>query len=219
MTNLYQEYKPNTIGRDFVVSDIHGCYTDLQNELSRLSFDPDKDRLFSVGDLADRGPESKIALEFIKNPWFHPVLGNHEEMFLQCWIEREEPIGWHIQNGGEWAKELTFAERNDYQINLLKLPLIIRIGKVLICHSLLPHEPLETIIAEIERLRAFIIWQRDEGFFGGPEGFITYAGHTIHPEVTRYGNIIDIDTGAFLKYWSGCSGKLTIVDITSEERQ
>ncbi len=215
--NLFQEYEPNKKGRDFVVSDIHGCYTDLQNELDRLSFDAVNDRLFSVGDLADRGPESKTALEFIKNPWFYPVLGNHEEMFIQCWIERNEPIEWHCHNGGDWARELSFSERKDYETSLSKLPLIIRIGKVLICHSLLPRQKIETIIANIERLREFIIWQRDESFFGGPDGFITYAGHTIHSEITQYGNVLDIDTGAFLKYWPGRSGKLTIVEITNEE--
>lgn len=31
--NLFKEYEPNINGRDFVVSDIHGCYTDLEKEL------------------------------------------------------------------------------------------------------------------------------------------------------------------------------------------
>lgn len=216
MNSLFKEYEKNIKGRDFVVSDIHGCYTDLETALAGVSFDPAKDRLFSVGDLADRGPESKTAIAFIKNPWFHPVLGNHEEMFLKCWIERNEPIEWHCHNGGDWVRGLRFYEKKDYECSLSELPLIIRIGRVLICHSLLPHQPLETTVENIEKLRDFIIWQRDESFFGGPDGFTTYAGHTIHAEPVKYGNVIDIDTGGFLKHW-GREGKLTIVDITGQE--
>lgn len=38
--------------------DIRGCFNRLQAGLELLGFDPDKDRLFSVGDLVDWGPES-----------------------------------------------------------------------------------------------------------------------------------------------------------------
>ena len=217
MNNYFQEYEPNKVGRDFVCGDIHGCYTDLYRELQKVSFDITTDRLFSVGDLADRGPESELSLEYIKQPWFHPVLGNHEEMFLQCWIECNEPRQWHYHNGGEWVQNLSFAQRQEYSKEIHKLPLIIRIGKVLICHSLLPKQTLDTIKENIERLHDFIIWQRDVLFNGGPDGFITYAGHTINDEVTSYGSVVDIDTGAFLKYWEGHDGHLTLVDITKQE--
>ena len=216
-TGFYNEYSKNTEGRDFICGDIHGCYTDLENALKAVSFDENKDRLFSVGDLADRGPESKRAIEFIKKPWFYPVLGNHEEMYLQCWVHKNEPVRWHYQNGGEWVNALTENELDDYKNELGKLPLVIRIGKVLICHSLLPKQDLGIIIANIETLKEFIIWQRDERYNGGPDGFITYAGHTINKEITKYGNVTDIDTGAFLKYWKGESGKLTVIDITGQE--
>ena len=48
----------NTVGRDIAVGDIHGCFTELQRGLDTIGFDPCTDRLFSVGDLVDRGPES-----------------------------------------------------------------------------------------------------------------------------------------------------------------
>lgn len=216
-SSMYKQYEKNTQGRDFVCGDIHGCYSDLEKELEVVSFDESRDRLFSVGDLADRGPESKRALEFIKKQWFYPVLGNHEEMYLQCWIHKNEPVRWHYQNGGEWVKELSETELDEYKKDLEKLPLLIRIGNVLICHSLLPKQELSAIIENIESLKEFIIWQRDTRYQGGPDGFITYAGHTINNEVTKYGNVIDIDTGAFLKYWPNENGHLTIVDITGQE--
>src|SRR3546814_1255791 len=58
MTTYHQLLPSNDIGRDFIVGDLHGCLDLLQAELTRIEFDRSKDRLFSVGDLVDRGPDS-----------------------------------------------------------------------------------------------------------------------------------------------------------------
>lgn len=80
LTAYVHRYTQNTIGRDFAVGDIHGMFRLLQTELDGIGFDPLVDRLFSVGDLVDRGPDSELALEWIAKPWFHAVQGNHEDM-------------------------------------------------------------------------------------------------------------------------------------------
>jgi len=72
----------NEAGRDFVVGDLHGHRSLLERQLEALGFEPQRDRLFSVGDLIDRGPESLATLALIEQPWFHAVLGNHELMLL-----------------------------------------------------------------------------------------------------------------------------------------
>ncbi|WP_291510963.1 metallophosphoesterase [Acidithiobacillus sp.] len=72
----------NRAGRDFIVGDLHGHPDALQILLDRVAFDEDTDRLFSVGDLVDRGPNSAKALDLLDEPWFHPVLGNHDAMLL-----------------------------------------------------------------------------------------------------------------------------------------
>lgn len=72
----------NTCGRDLVVGDLHGHLDLLEKELLRISFDPACDRLLSVGDLIDRGPDSLGTLALLEEPWFHCVLGNHELMLL-----------------------------------------------------------------------------------------------------------------------------------------
>ena len=48
----------NESGRDFVVGDVHGCFRTLEHALGALTFDPNLDRLFGVGDLVNRGPHS-----------------------------------------------------------------------------------------------------------------------------------------------------------------
>ena len=59
-------FEANALGRDFAVGDIHGAFADLRRALDAIGFDEHRDRLFSVGDLVDRGPESEAALEWLK---------------------------------------------------------------------------------------------------------------------------------------------------------
>jgi hypothetical protein len=70
----------NARGRDLIVGDIHGHFTKLAAALEAIGFDDSIDRLISVGDLVDRGPESLLALGWLAKPWFHAVRGNHEDM-------------------------------------------------------------------------------------------------------------------------------------------
>lgn len=73
----------NTTGRDLVVGDLHGHRALFEQVLDRVGFDPQRDRVLSVGDLVDRGPDSLATLALIEEPWFHAVLGNHELMLLE----------------------------------------------------------------------------------------------------------------------------------------
>ena len=70
---LIRRFSPNRLGRDLAVGDIHGYFALLQQALDSIDFDPERDRLFSVGDLTDRGPECAKALDWLARPWFHPV--------------------------------------------------------------------------------------------------------------------------------------------------
>lgn len=109
MKNPVKKFGPNLDGRDFVISDLHGAYGVLRNLLDKLNFDPAKDRLFSVGDLVDRGPNSKKCLELIYEPWFHPVFANHEQLMLECFRGGRMGQYWY-GNGGTWGIEAV----NDY---------------------------------------------------------------------------------------------------------
>lgn len=94
----------NTAGRDFVVGDIHGQYDSLMAALDAVGFDEASDRLISVGDLIDRGPDSMKCLNLLYKPWFHAVLGNHEDFFVSAFLEKDASamIGLY-RNGGQWT--------------------------------------------------------------------------------------------------------------------
>lgn len=106
-------YPINEQGRDFVLGDLHGHYTALMAKLDEVNFDFTKDRLFSVGDLIDRGPESSQCLDLIYEPWFHAVMGNHEEFMVESTHDRIAFVNW-LDNGGLWGIDLTDSEHFSY---------------------------------------------------------------------------------------------------------
>lgn len=126
---MRQHFASNTQGHDYVVGDVHGDYERLTDLLSVIKFDVTVDRLFSVGDLIDRGPDSAKCLELLNEPWFFSVLGNHEDMLINASKDPVEEMELWVQNGGEWGLELDPANLAHYAAVLAKLPLVITVGK------------------------------------------------------------------------------------------
>lgn len=64
----------------YAVGDIQGCYAELQQLLEQIRFDPARDKLWLVGDLVNRGPDSLQVLRFVKSLGDSAitVLGNHD---------------------------------------------------------------------------------------------------------------------------------------------
>ena len=106
----------NDKGRDFVVGDVHGHFETLRHALAELRVD-EHDRVFSLGDLVDRGPDSFQAKDWMEgrdaSARFELVLrGNHEQMMLRALLEgppRRRRLWdhnawslWEMNGGGWW---------------------------------------------------------------------------------------------------------------------
>jgi bis(5'-nucleosyl)-tetraphosphatase (symmetrical) len=69
----------------YAIGDIQGCFEPFQRLLRLIQFDPDRDQLWLVGDLVNRGSQSLEVLRFLKAlpvSSVRIVLGNHDLHFL-----------------------------------------------------------------------------------------------------------------------------------------
>lgn len=214
MTKLIQKVKRNELGNDYVVGDIHGMYELLCKGLIDIEFNFKTDRLFSVGDLVDRGPKNMEVLRFFqRKPNLYSVLGNHESMMMDYVSPGLGSNGdvWK-RNGGDWYDRLTDSEKEELLILVEwmynTLPYVIEIdherGPIYISHA----TPLSDYSEmKIGCNKESLIWDRSTLYWAKGKSqsdkaqhrfeHITYHGHTPLKSVFTCGNSTWLDTGAF----------------------
>lgn len=97
-----KRFRVNKNGRDFIVGDLHGQISFFRALLDEVKFNPEIDRVFSCGDLIDRGVDSGECLALLDEPWFFACLGNHELMMFDVHRGFMNDHLW-FENGGTWA--------------------------------------------------------------------------------------------------------------------
>lgn len=208
-----KRFARNTAGRDLIVGDIHGYFAKLQVHLDEIGFNPEAgDRLFSVGDLVDRGPESEKALEWLDKPWFHAVAGNHEDFAIR-WPNGHMQAGNYVANGGGWNVANPRAVQLEFKAAFEALPVAIELeteaGLLGIVHADCPYrswDKFREVLAaggrEAEHAVMMAQWSRDRAdkmLDGDVEGVrAVVVGHTPMQRMTSLGNVLFIDTGAWL---------------------
>ena len=219
---LIMKLHRNEQGKDYFIGDIHGCYDQLMDKLNEKNFDFTKDRLISVGDLVDRGPDSIKCLELINEPWFFAVRGNHEQLLVE-YIMGQISQYVYLNNGGVWFIELDHETRDRLKALVDSMPYIIEVetsvGKIGVIHGDAMAEGWSDYyeLSEYDyRALEQLVWGRTRISYrlDTPVNGIDYVvvGHTTVRYVVTMGNVVYIDTGLV---YDAEGGYVTIV--TPEE--
>ncbi len=231
---------PPDIGdrRVYAIGDVHGCAHLLDALLTIIAQD-DKDRprkpisLILLGDLVDRGPESRAVVETVmaltgSGGDVRCLKGNHEEAFILAArgdlralplfrrMEGEatlasyglDPALFRVMTDTELADWMERHVPRAHVDFLDALPDSIAIGDYLFVHAgIRPGVPID------DQSPADLRWIRQEFLaHRGRHPSMIVHGHSISEDVDEQAGRIGIDTGAFL------SGRLTALGLEGTSR-
>ncbi len=228
----------NVGGRDFVVGDIHGCFDQVLRAMDAVGFDQAVDRIFSVGDLIDRGPGSHRSARFLSHDWVYAVRGNHEDMLLDAYQNVDLHDGgkphpavleyMHSRNGFSWWRATGDEVKADILAAIAKLPIAIELetsrGPVGLVHADVPAGLswpafLDRLGARDMKVAEKALWGRDRVTredASGVEGIgRVFVGHTPIRGLVKLGNVYAIDTGAVFGVLGRMEGALTFVQANA----
>lgn len=224
--------------RVYAIGDIHGRLDLLDDLLRRIDEDdrirgPARTTLIFLGDLIDRGRESKGVIERLmtlsrSGRDVHFLLGNHEQVFLRAIAGDARATRLLVRIGGretilsygipeEEYRELGFEQLTEMLRHMVPADHVeflssfeswIEIGDYLFVHA-----GVRPGVAIEAQSKADLCWIRDE-FLSCEEshGKMIVHGHSIQEEVDVRHNRIGIDTGAY------ASGRLTAIGLEGADR-
>jgi len=126
------------------IGDIQGCCDELRALLTRIGFAADRDRLWLVGDLVNRGPQSLEVLRFVRALGDNAivVLGNHDLHLLAV------ACGCHTARRSDTLDEILRAPDRDSLLEWLATrPLAhFEAGDLLVHAGVVPQWTVETTL-------------------------------------------------------------------------
>ena len=129
----------------YAIGDVQGCYAELIDLVARIEFDRERDQLWFVGDLVNRGPQSLEVLRYVRSLGAAAitVLGNHDLHLLAVAFGDQE----RLRDGDTLDAILKARDCNDLLDWLRQQPLLhhdAQIGCTLIHAGLAPQWDLRT---------------------------------------------------------------------------
>ena len=125
----------------YAIGDLQGCYHSLRALTDLIGFIPTRDRLWFVGDLVNRGPDSLEVLRYIKGLGQSAVavLGNHD-LFLLAVASGAASL----RPKDTLSQVLEAPDRDDLMVWLQQRPLLHHEGEYVLVHAgLLPQWTVE----------------------------------------------------------------------------
>lgn len=138
--------------RRIAIGDVQGCLRELHQLLKTLGYSADRDQLWFVGDLVNRGPDSLGTLRFVRSlgEGARVVLGNHDLHLLAVALGGSRKL-----RPDDTLDDILAARDRDTLLEwLLQRPLAVRDGNDLMVHAgVVPQwtaELVMTLAAEVE---------------------------------------------------------------------
>jgi serine/threonine protein phosphatase 1 len=244
LSSLFRSRSPRAFAlppdvRAIAVGDVHGrrdLLVRLLNEIDALrTADPRRDdHLVFLGDLIDRGPDSRGVLDLLvarraSDPGLTILAGNHEEMLLAILDGASEHLGEWLRFGGQECIEsyglsaadlmattpegaverLRDAIPEPHVALMREMRDTVALGDYLFVHAgIRPGVAIEDQQAQDLRwIRAPFLTSRAD------HGVMVVHGHSISEAPEERPNRIGIDTGAY------ASGRLTALCIDGDARR
>ncbi|BCH61859.1 metallophosphoesterase [Agrobacterium vitis] len=161
------------------IGDVHGradllfkLHTALQAELALIS--PKDVTCIHLGDLIDKGPESRRAVEIARRglagATCYTLLGNHEDRLLQLLNKDDEPtfVRWLEKGGYEFFEELGISPKAGWQTSVIEAfgedslmwlrscPTMLRFSQIVYVHA-----GIDTAKPLSEQTRRDLLWVRE----------------------------------------------------------
>ncbi|MEI7586931.1 polynucleotide kinase-phosphatase [Runella sp.] len=221
-----------------IIGDIHGCYDELCELLTKLGYEVDKAtftvhaiepsrRLIFLGDLVDQGPDSPAVLKLVMNTVESGlalcVPGNHDIKLMRYLNGKNV----QIKHGLELTVEQLANESNEFKqkaktfIDKLVSHYVFDDGKLVVAHAGLKEEMQGRGSGAVHEFCLYGETTGEIDEFGLPVRYnwaseyqgkaLVVYGHTPVPEAQWFNNTIDIDTGCVF------GGKLTVLRYPERE--
>jgi serine/threonine protein phosphatase 1 len=209
--------------RRIVIGDVHGHFKGLQNLFALLSID-ERDRVYFLGDLIDRGPKSAQVVELVRSRQYSCLLGNHEQMMLMAFSasgsDHFAMEAWLSAGGRSTLDSYQDLGQLDVDLQWMStLPAYLDLGDIWLVHAgVNPRLPLTAQTSQEFCWIRREFHQSQKPFF---EDKLIVTGHTItftfpgvEPgQLVRGAGWLDIDTGAYHPK----SGWMTALDTTLQK--
>lgn len=148
----------------YAIGDIQGCHTELCELLDLIGFSPARDRLWLVGDLVNRGPDSLAVLREVMalGDAAVTVLGNHDFHLLTVAAGHRKP---HREDTLDAI--LAAPDRDELIAWLRARPLVVADGGLAMVHAgFLPSWTVAQAVSLSREVEAMLAGERAHEFLG-----------------------------------------------------
>ncbi len=205
-------------GRLIVIGDVHGCIRELEKLLKKIR-PKKKDQILFLGDLINRGPDSKAVLRLAQDLKARSLLGNHEYRLLQFYYNLDAS---QLKDYEKATLKSLEAEDWNYISQMVLWQELPAREMVFVHGGFLPDVPWQKQSAQVvthiqkidsngqHRKRNEAISGKFWAQFWKQKPFVVY-GHTPRKNVLKRRYSLGIDTGCV---WGG---KLTALILPENE--